>query len=249
MPGGETNQPIARAEGEIAAEAVIAFLRRHPDFLAKHPDLMVGPLAAAPRRSDGSYDFQSFLLHKLRHEAEIARAANRELIGTTRANLAAQRRVHRAALALLGAVDFAHFIEIVGTDLAVHLDLDVVLVCVECDGTKAPPPDRFGVRLLEPGTVGSLFAADQGVVLTGAGKMDEQVFGGAAPLARSSALVRLRLGQETPSALLALGSRKPGHFHPKQGIELLTFLGEIVERCFGLWLDFPSHAASRATPR
>lgn len=249
MPSGESKQPSARAAAEIAPEAVAAYLRRHPEFLAQHPDLLVGTLAASPRRGDGSYDFQSFLVHKLRHDVDVARAANRELIGTTRANLAAQRRVHRAVIALLGAVDFVHFIEIVTTDLAVFLDLDVVLVCVESDPAQPPPRDRFGVRLLEPGTVARLFEADQAVALRSDATINEHIFGGAAALAQSAALIRLHMGQESPSALLAFGSRHAGHFHPKQGTELLTFLGEIVERCFNLWLDIPHEPTSPATPR
>jgi uncharacterized protein YigA (DUF484 family) len=157
--------------------------------------------------------------------------------------------VHRAAVTLLGAADFAHFIEIVTTDLALHLDLDVALVCVESDPSQTPPPDRFGVRLLEPGTAATLFEADQAVVLKAGGSVDDRIFGGTASLAQSSALIRLQMGQETPAALLALGSRKASHFHPKQGTELLTFLGEVVERCFGLWLDLPQSQTSRATPR
>jgi uncharacterized protein YigA (DUF484 family) len=247
MQGRETNKPSAPAEVDVAPETVSAFLRLNPEFLTQHPEVLAGLMV--PLRPDGSYDFQSFLVHKLRHDVDIARAANRELLMASRANLAAQRRVHRAVVALLGAVDFAHFIEIITTDLALQLDLDIVLVCVESDPAQTPPPERFGVRLLEPGTVNSLFAAEQGVTLRADGDVDERIFGGAATLARSSALVKLHMGQETPSSLLALGSRKAGHFHPKQGVELLTFLGEIVERCFGLWLDLPRDQASRATPR
>jgi len=249
MLGGETKQPAAGETRDTTPEDVMAFLRRNPDFLAKHPDLLAGALTPAPRRVDGSIDFQSFLINKLRHDIETARATHRALLATTRANLAAQRRVHRAAVALLGATDFAHFVEIVTTDLAVHLDLDVVLICVESDPLQAPPPERFGVRLLDPGTAADLFAPEGRVTLRADGEADLRIFEGTVPLARSSALVRLHMGADAPAALLALGSRKAGHFHPKQGTELLTFLGEIVERCFGLWLDLPHDRTSRATRR
>src|SRR5690606_12732513 len=84
MPSGESKQPSARAAAEIGPDAVAAYLRRQPEFLAQNPELLVGTLAAAPRRGGGSYDFQSFLVHKLRHDVDVARAANRALIGTTR---------------------------------------------------------------------------------------------------------------------------------------------------------------------
>ena len=39
------------------------------------------------------------------------------------------------------------------------------------------------------------------------------------------------------NALLALGARRPGIFHPGQGTELISFLAETVEITTRAWLD------------
>jgi uncharacterized protein YigA (DUF484 family) len=68
---------------------------------------------------------------------------------------------------------------------------------------------------------------------------DPEVFGGAAELVRSDALLRLKPSKAAPNALLAFGTRHPGYFHPGQGTELLSFLGRIIEFGIRSWLDLP----------
>jgi uncharacterized protein YigA (DUF484 family) len=68
---------------------------------------------------------------------------------------------------------------------------------------------------------------------------DAMVFGPGAGLVSSDALLRLSISSTTPTALLALGAREPGQFHPGQGTELLTFLARVVESCIRGWLNLP----------
>ena len=64
----------------------------------------------------------------------------------------------------------------------------------------------------------------------------ETIFGPAAGLVRSDALIRLTVGRSAPPALLAFGTRHPGYFHAGQGTELLSFLARVIEHCLRLWL-------------
>ena len=75
------------------------------------------------------------------------------------------------------------------------------------------------------------------VVLTGPVVADPALFGSAAPLVKSQALLRLQLKRDAPCGLLALGSREATRFHSGQGTELLAFLGRGLELCFRGWLD------------
>jgi len=65
------------------------------------------------------------------------------------------------------------------------------------------------------------------------------IFGSAASLVRSDALLRLKISPAAPAGLLALGSRKENRFHPGQGTELLGFLARALERSIRAWLDLP----------
>ena len=63
------------------------------------------------------------------------------------------------------------------------------------------------------------------------------LFGAAAGLVRSQALLRLGFGRGAPLGLLCIGSRQPGRFHPGLGTELLTFLARVISITISQWLN------------
>jgi uncharacterized protein YigA (DUF484 family) len=225
------------AKQDIEARDVVAYLRRHPDFLDEHPEAV--RLLRPPTREigDGVVDFQHFLYERQRREINRITLEYRNLIAVSRGNLASQNRVHKAALTILAAPSFGQLLQIVTTDLAVLLDVDVVTIAVENIAGIAPRLNVHGVQLLEAGTVEELLGEDKSVVYEADVAGDPALFGGAAGLVRSQALLRLRFGRETPIGLLCIGTRKPGRFHPGLGTELLGFLGRIVGLSIGLWLN------------
>jgi len=225
------------AKRDIEAPDVIAYLRRHPDFLDEHPEAI--RLLRPPTREigDGVVDFQHFLYERQRREINRITLEYRNLIAVSRGNLASQNRVHKAALTILAAPSFGQLLQIVTTDLAVLLDVDVVTIAVENMAGIAPRLHVHGIQLLEAGTVEELLDEDKAVVYDADVIGDPALFGGAAGLVRSQALLRLRFGRETPIGLLCIGTRKPGRFHPGLGTELLGFLGRIVGLSIGLWLN------------
>src|SRR3546814_8633163 len=77
LNGGALAQPIA-------ADQVAAYLRRHPDFLARHPDLL--DVLALPARDHGKgvVDLQQFMVERLRRaNAELSDLRN-DLVATGR---------------------------------------------------------------------------------------------------------------------------------------------------------------------
>jgi uncharacterized protein len=225
------------ARQNIEARDVLAYLRRHPEFLDEHPEAL--RLLRPPGREigDGVVDFQHFLYERQRREINRINLEYRNLIATCRGNLASQTRIHKAALAVLAAPSFGQLLQIVTTDLAVLLDVDVVTIAVENIAGIAPRLNTHGVHLLEAGTVEEWLGPDKAVIYEADVVGDTLLFGGAAGLVRSQALVRLRFGRETPTGLLCIGTRKPGRFHSGMGTELLGFLGRIVGISIGLWLN------------
>jgi len=225
------------ARQNLEARDVLAYLRRHPEFLDEHPEAL--RLLRPPGRevSDGVVDFQHFLYERQRREINRINLEYRNLITTCRGNLASQTRVHKAALAVLAAPSFGQLLQIVTTDLAVLLDVDVVTIAVENIAGIAPRLNTHGVQLLEAGTVDEWLGPDKAVIYEADVAGDTLLFGGGAGLVRSQALIRLRFGRETPIGLLCIGTRKPGRFHPGLGTELLGFLGRVVGISIGLWLN------------
>ena len=239
MPRGTSDRPESKRVSEPSAAQVAAYLRRHPDFIFRHPEVLESAKAPFKTRGDGVVDLQHFMVERLRGEIQRLRSEQDDLIAVSRDNVSTQGRVHKAVLALLGAPSFEHLIEVVTTDFAVLLDVDVVSLCIEGSEEPLPRIGMGGVHLLETGTVTRLLGAKREVLLRADAEPEPSIFGGAASLVRSDALVRLSVGSTSPAGLIAFGTRHPGFFNGGQGTELLSFLARVLEHCIRGWLDLP----------
>ncbi len=221
------------------AAQVIAYLRRHPDFLLRHPELL--DLQQAPARHQGPavVDLQQAMVEKLRRDVARLRADQDEIIANSRDNLNTQDRIHIAALGLLEAESFEQFIEIVTGDLVLMLDVDVVNLCIEMTDLTLSRKVVDGVQILERGAVDRIMGKTHDILLRDDVDGDPEIFGGCSDLVRSDALLRLSISPAAPHGLIAFGTRHPGYFHAGQATELLSFLGKIIEYGIRTWLDLP----------
>ena len=229
----------SEVSGQIGGRDVLAYLRRHPDFLTRHPEalsLLRGPVREF---ADGVEDFQHFQIERLRCELARVTLEHRTLLAASRGNLASQGRIHKAAIAILAASSFEQLLQIVTTDLAVLLDVDVVTIGVE---NAAAPPGRLGlhgIHLLGSGSIDALLGAERNILLLADTPGDPALFGGAAGLVRSQALLRLGFGRGAPVGLLCIGTRQKERFHPGLGTELLIFLARVIGITISQWLRPP----------
>ena len=232
---------IAPRDPVPRSDEVHQYLSDNPDFLTAHPDLLTVLTPPTHRRGEGVLDMQRYMIDRLQKQVSALRSERGELIAASRGNKTSQDRVHSAALALLEARTLEHLIEVVTTDLANLLDVDVVTFCVESesDSVAARGTGADGVFAVPAGRVDELLGEDRNIVFRGNEGADPGVFAAAAPLVRSAALVRLRINGASPPAVLALGSRDDERFHPGRGPEPLCFLGCVVARCLREWLDLP----------
>ncbi len=228
--GGEANRTPE-------AEAVREYLLANPSFLTDNPDLLPLLRPEAQHSGENVLDMGQIVTRRLGDEVARLKAEHEELLANGRANQTAQKQIHAAALAMLEARNFEHLIHVVTRDLAEIFAIDTVTLCVETadDGpTQAP---TGGVYVLPAGQVDRLLGPGAGSRLEGVRCGDRAIFGPAAELVRSQALVRLSPSPGSPPGLLALGSRDGDKFHPGQGTELLQFLSRLMERLFRAWLD------------
>ena len=236
--GGNGREPSRSSEapGEIGSRDVIAYLRRHPDFLERHPEAL--RLMQAPSRElgHGVFDFQHFHVERLRQDVTRLTLENRTLIAAGRGTLASQGRVHKAVVAILGAGSFEQLLQTITTDLAVLLDVDIVTIGVESAGPPAGRLSMQGIHLLQAGAIEALLGPERTLLLRDDQPGETVLFGAAAGLVRSQALLRLGFGRGAPLGLLCIGTRQPGRFHPGLGTELLTFLARVISITISQWL-------------
>lgn len=219
------------AVSPVNDEQVAAYLRSHPDFLLRHPDLVTK--LAPPSRFDGGpvVDLQHYVIGRLQDEMDQLRGCAEHLITTSRSNMSIQTRTHEAALAILAAGSMTGLAQVVAEDFPSLLDVDLATIGFEQgDGPTALLPD---MRSLPNGLLDDVMGAGE-VMLRSASHGDAVIFGDGAGLVRSYALVRLA-PKDHPLGLVALGSRNERSFHNSQGTELLAFLARVIEDCALRW--------------
>jgi uncharacterized protein len=226
---------VVSSSSRLTAAQVADYLKRHPTFLLRHPELLEAQAAPSRVKGEAVVDLQQFMVERLRKDLTRLRGLQDEMVANSRDNLSTQDRIHKAALALLAAESFEQLIEIVTTDLAVLLDVDAAALCVEATAEKVRR-SVDGVQVLPSGHVDELLGSGHDVLLRDDAEGDHAVFGPAAGLVRSDAFIRLSIGHGVPPGLLAFGTRHPGYFNAGQGTELMTFLARVLEHCLRQWL-------------
>ena len=221
------------AKADLREADVIAYLRRNPRVLLANPDLLAAIAPDTRFETDTVVvDMQRFVVDRLRRQVDDLKASSDRLITTTRSNMSLVERTMECALALLYSRDFSELAQILHDDLPVHLGVDAVAIGFE---TAQVPADAGAmVRPLPQGFVAQV-AGDASSAIRSETEGETVLYGGAAGLVRSDALVVLPEGEGLPVGLFAVGCRSPGHFEPGQGTELIAFLAHVTRYAAGRW--------------
>ncbi|MFO1152263.1 MAG: DUF484 family protein [Rhodospirillales bacterium] len=210
-------------QNEMSDAQVVDYLERNPDFFVCRPSLLQNMTPPARWNNGAVVDLQRHWVDVLTGELQGLRECASSVIETSRVNLATQVRMHAAVLALLDADTLAEVLDLVGEELPHLFDVDTA-----CIGIEAPGVVPEGVIALPVGAVAELIG-DRDVVLLESIADDGTLFGPACETIRSAAVVRLQLG--AVPGLLSFGSSVADTFSPRQGKELLLFLGQVVGWC------------------
>lgn len=237
-----TDRPAAAPgsrNGPIEEDSVIAYLRDHPDFLIRHPEM--GAILAPPSRwpaGDSVVDLQHFMIESLKDELNHIEGCTEDLINTARSNHSVQGRTHEAALAVLAARGMDRLAHVVIEELPLLLDVDAIAIGFETGPQPIAELASGAILALPPGSADLLLGGvGHTVLLADRPPAEDAIFGAAASLVQSYALIRLTVPGLYCPGLLALGSREVQFFHPHQGTELLTFLTRILELAVARWVE------------
>jgi hypothetical protein len=200
---------------------VAQFLRAHPQFFDQHPELLENIQVPHPYggRAIPLAERQTLAL---REKAKVLEGKLSELIQFGEENDAISEKVHRLAVALVGARDFPALTR----SLYFHLreDFAVPHVALRIWGKSVPADfdESREVGEAERQHAGAMGGPQCGAV---AGNPFLPWFGEAAEHIRSIALVPL--GQTAVFGMLALGSEDAKRFFPEMGTLYLRRIGEL----------------------
>lgn len=217
----------------------IAFLKEHPDFFNKNPDVLDELIFPGQTAAQGVVDFQSRMLEKLKSDKSKARQLHKEIIENARANMSNQSRIQTAVLVALEAESFEEFIDVVTSDLPPMLNVDTISLVIESTSKEIPFVKSVGIRFGKEGIVNKWLKSGDVVLQSDINGMEE-IYGPGAGLVRSQALVRMEISENTPLGIIAFGSRDPKLFQPNQAVDQVGFLAQVIERLFRIWLGIQS---------
>jgi uncharacterized protein YigA (DUF484 family) len=203
------------------ADDIARYLRTHPQFFDHHPELLETITVPHP------YGGRAIPLAErqavaLREKTKLLEGKLAELIRFGEENDAISEKVHRLAVALVGARDFPALVASLyfhlREDFAVpHVALRIWGKSVAADFDEAQPVDEAQRR--HAGTMGAPQCGPA------AGNPFVPWFREAGEHVRSVALVPL--GHTAVFGLLALGSEDPKRFFPEMGTLYLRRIGEL----------------------
>ena len=205
----------------LRAEDVAEYLEQHPEFFAQHAQLLTQIQVPHPNGS-GAIPLSQRQVLSLRDKNKALESKLGELIQFGEENDDISQRVHRLAVAMLGAASLdtllTHVYDAVRADFAIpHVGVRLWRGSGEQEEFNETSAElqRFAAELPRP--------------LGGANDNFEAVawFGEAAPLVRSVVFIPL---QENAQAfgLLALGSEDPARFYAQMGTLYLERIGELT---------------------
>ena len=218
---------------------MLAYLHKNPEFLLDKSELLAKLKAPKSNFGDGVVDMQHYMVGGLQKELRTMREQMDDMVGFCRDNLSTQAQVHQAALLIMRATDLEQLLQVLTSDLLGLFDLDVLRICMETDAAALyeesyPDASGSGLSFIQSGTIDSVLGYDADIMLVADSDQAElheleSIFQGFYPLARSCVLLRLQLDRVQKDVLLALGVRNAGRFSEEQGVELLSFLAEVIE--------------------
>ena len=212
-------------EGGADWDAARSLIMLRPELVRDDVTLLQA-LGLSPHAAN-VLEFGPAALARLEAARDRESSARQDVEDIARANFAAQAEVHALVLDLLEARNSADLAFRLNEGAQRRFGLETAAVGVE----GAAPP---GWRNLPVGLVGYILEPGR---LCGVGPCTggHEIFGEAAERVRSVALVRMSLFDPSRSGLVAFGSGDPDGFTADMGVELIAFVGQVVERLGERW--------------
>lgn len=224
---------MSAAEAAVAAvpdldeNAIAAYLRAHPDFLSRYPELLE---TMELQHASGS------AISLIERQVEILRGRSQRLedrlsglLEAARDNEKRATNVHRLARTLIRAPNLATAIMGLQQCMREDFGIDEVFVGIFAPLLKRTDIDGL-VRLEQDGPIARSFDNFFRTKLIECGPLAEAqgklLFPKAAEMPKSAAIAPLE--KEKNLGMLALGSKDPQRFQPRQGRLFLEMTAELV---------------------
>ena len=206
----------------MTPDAVVNYLRQHPEFLEEQADFLATIMIPHPYGGRAIPIGERQIL-TLREKSKRIEDKLRELIVFGEQNDAISEKLHRLALALINASDIETTITVLHFNLREDFAVPHTVLRLWPQGERADLPEFLAASAAARDFAASLanpYCSAHAMVDTG------EWFGEAATHLRSFAYIALKNGETF--GLLALASEDAQRFYPEMGTLYLKRLGEMA---------------------
>jgi uncharacterized protein YigA (DUF484 family) len=219
----------ASTAGDDAGDAVASYLRAHPDFLQRRPELL-GSLHLS-HECGGAVSLIEHQVQSLRRQVNELQERLAALVENARGNEELARRLHRLVLALMESPALDEIFTTLYQGLEEGFDADRVALRVFA--YPRSEEDRGLAELVGPdddarALFGALLESCQPVCGPPDGSQARWLFAERAAEVGSMALLPLSLGERR--GVLAIASTSPTRFQPTMGTLYLRQLADVLGR-------------------
>jgi len=205
-------------------EIVAKYLRKYPDFLVKHPEVL--ETLELPHESGAAVSLIEKQVQRLREQNGALTRQLNQLIQVATNNEQLMGRLHALTLELMAIEDIDMFFDRLCEALKEEFNADILNISlfdrsIDC----GPDTPVYTVRRDDPDVQGVQAKLEKGETVCGRfhrTKLDF-LFGSRAQWVQSTALVPL--GDD---GILAIGSSDPARFYPGMGTLFLDLLASVV---------------------
>lgn len=221
-----TQRPEPATDEQIAQE-VFEYLREHPDFLVRYPEL-VGTLLVPPTYGE-AVSLLEYQSKRLRDENRELNERLESLVRNARENEELSHGVHRISLGIMECAAADELFACLYQGLQDHFDAEFAslrIFSTPASSWDSGLAEFVGRAAAERELFDALLASDRPVCGYPGGGQSAYLFGEQAEEVKSSAMIPL--GASSPAGVLAIGSRDPERYSSGMGTVFLRQMGALV---------------------
>jgi hypothetical protein len=220
------------ATEQASQEAVIEYLKRHPDFFIRHPTLLAQMEIAQPKGPTVSLTERQ--LGVLREENRRLQRQLDNLIMIAKENEKLNQRIQRLVVSLSGSESADEFFSNLYDILQNEFNSDTVVIRL----FGLPSPSLAGRQEFVEYDA-QVFALFEDLLTTSqpvCGRLPAEQATFLFDKEKISSAVLIPLGIPKPQGMLAIGSKEVSRFHADMGTDLLKYMGELISQLLSVWL-------------
>ena len=224
-----STQRSEHATDEQIEREVVEYLREHPDFLVRHPEL-VGTLLV-PHTCGEAVSLLEYQSKRLRDENRELHERLDALVRNARENEELGHRVHRLSLGIMECGASDELFSCLYEGLQDHFDVEFTslrIFAAPASSWDSGLAEFVGAAAPEREFFDALLAGDRPVCGEPGGDQAAFLFAGQADEVKSSALIPL--GASSNVGVLGIGSRNPDRYSSGTGTLFLRQIGALVTR-------------------